>query len=100
MNASPYADLRAATSPANQNDDKMGQVRELLLGEYQRQCDERFAVLEERLKDAEVGLQRRLDEMQARIEQLSGQSEANQRAAFEELARGIAELGDRIRPTR
>jgi DNA anti-recombination protein RmuC len=100
MSASPFADFQATAGPANQNDDKMGQIRELVLGEYRRQCDARLALLEARLRETELSLQRRLDEMQLRIEQLSDASEANQRAAFEELARGIAELSDRVRPVR
>jgi hypothetical protein len=100
MSASPFAEFQATAGPANQNDDKMGQIRELLLGEYRRQCDARLALLEARLRETELSLQRRLDEMQLRIEQLSDASEANQRAAFEELARGIAELSERVRPVR
>ena len=100
MNATTFAEFRAATGPANQNDDKMDQIRELLIGDYQRQSEARLALLEARIRELELSLHHRLDAMQGRVEQLASQSEADRRAAFDELARGIAELSDRVRRTR
>ena len=100
MNATPYSEFRTALGQAAQQDEKMDQVRELLFGEYQRQSEARLALLEARMRELELGLQRRLDEMEHRIEQIAGKSDAEQRAAFDELARGISELGERVRRLR
>lgn len=97
MNASSFAEFRAASLGSAQNDEKMEQVRELLFGDFQRQSEARLAMLEARIRELELAVHHRLDAMQGRVEQLAGQAEADQRAAFEELSRGIAELGERIR---
>lgn len=100
MNATSYTEFRTALGQAAQQDEKMDQVRELLFGEYQRQSEARFALLEARMRELELGLQRRLEEMENRLEQIAGKSDAEQRAAFDELARGISELGERVRRMR
>ena len=78
----------------------MDQVRELLFGEYQRQSEARLAMMEARIRELELALHRRLDAMEGRVEQLASKADAEQRAAFDELARGIVDLGDRIRHIR
>jgi len=100
MNASSFAEFRAGSLMAAQNDEKMEQIRELLFGDYQRQSEARLAMLEARIRELELTVHHRLDAMQGRVEQLAGQAEADQRAAFEELSRGIADLGERIRRIR
>ena len=100
MNASSFAEFRTGSLSAVQNDEKMDQIRELLFGDYQRQSEARLAILEARLRELELAVHHRLDAIQGRVEQLAGQSEAGQRAAFDELSRGIAELGERIRRIR
>jgi hypothetical protein len=100
MNATSYAEFRAAAGPANLNDDKMDQVRELLFGEYQRQSEARLALLEARVRELELSLQRRLEALEGRVEQIVNRVDAEQRATVEELGRGIADLGERIRRIR
>lgn len=100
MNATSYSEFRNAVAPGMAQDEKMDQVRELLFGEFQRQSEARMALLEARIRELELGLQRRLDAMEQRVEQLAGKSDAEQRAAFDELARGIADLGERVRRIR
>lgn len=97
MNATSYAEFRTAVSSASQGDDKMDQVRELLFGDYQRQSEARMALMEARIRELELGFSRRLDAIEQRVEQIAGKTDADQRAAFEELARGIADLGERVR---
>ena len=96
MNATSYAEFRTAVGQA-QGDDKMDQVRELLFGELQRQSEARMALMEARIRELELGLIRRLDGIEQRVEQIAGKVDADHRAAFDELARGIADLGERVR---
>ena len=100
MNATTFADFRTGAISASQNDEKMDQVRELLFGEYQRLSEARLAVLEARVRELEASLHHRLDAIQGRMEQLAGQNTAEQRSAFDELAHGISELGERVRRLR
>ena len=97
MNASNFADFRLAAASGRLSDDKMEQVRELLFGDYRRHHDARLAELEQRVRDFETVVHHRLDTLQTRLDQLSGDIGADKRAAFEELARSIADLGDRVR---
>ena len=79
------------------SDEKMEQVRELLFGEFEKQTESRVIELEARVRELEVGLRRRLDAMEARVEALSGEMDANQRTAHEEIAGGLQELAERVR---
>lgn len=79
------------------SDEKMEQVRELLLGEFEKQTERRVAELESRVRELEVGLHRRLDAMQARLEALAGEVESDQRSAHDELATGLQDLAERVR---
>ena len=100
MNATSFAEFRNGAISASQNDEKMDQIRELLFGDYQRQSEARLALLEARVRELEFAVHHRLDAIQGRVEQVAGQTSADQRSAFDELARGVAELGDRIRHIR
>lgn len=101
MNATSYAEFRSAMSQSGHaNDEKMDQVRELLFGEYQRQSEARLAMLEARIRELELSLLRRLEMLESRMEQVAGRVEADQRATLEELGRGIADLGERVRRLR
>lgn len=100
MNATSFAEFRTAIGPASLNDDKMDQVRELLFGEYQRQSEARLALMEARIRELEMTFQRRLDALENRLEQVASRVDAEQRATVEELGRGIADLGERIRRIR
>ena len=81
----------------DQSDDRMDQIRELLFGELQKQNDARFVELTLRLREVETVFSRRLDAMQVRLDALAGELNAEQRASFDELSRGVQDLGDRIR---
>lgn len=106
MNTSPFSGLTAglATGQASGkgaakpiSDEKMEQVRELLFGEFEKQTERRVTDLEARVRELEVGLHRRLDAMEARLEALSGEIDNNQRTAHGEIATGLQELAERVR---
>ena len=78
-------------------DDSMDQIRELLVGDQQRRSGARMETLEARLKALEEDMVRRFDALNARIDALTEETKAGRRAAFEELSRGVAELGERVR---
>jgi hypothetical protein len=99
MNATSYSEFRTEQGPGGQ-DDRLDQVRDLLFGEYHRQSEARLAMMEARIRELELALQHRLDTLEARAEQLVSKAGADQRAAFDDLAHGIADLGDRIRRMR
>ena len=80
------AQLGAQSSRLDSADVQMEQIRELLVGDLQRRADARVEALEARVRDLE-----------ARLEALNTEQTASRRSAFEELARGVAELGERIR---
>ncbi len=75
----------------------MDQIRELLVGDVLRQTETRLATLEARLKDLETTVGSRVAALHARLEALSGEVGADRRATFDDLAKGVLELGERIR---
>jgi hypothetical protein len=79
------------------SDERMDQVREILFGDYRRQCEQQFAALEARLLEMQAAFNRRFEELEARLAGFSADARAGQRAAFAELARDVGELGERIR---
>lgn len=97
MNAPSLSELRNGLSAREMQDERMDQIRDLLFGDYQRSSEARIAALEIRLRELEGSLERRLDALQARLEALSGEVDAGKRSAFDELSKGIEELGARIR---
>lgn len=96
MNAPSLNELRAA-SARELADEKMEQVRELLVGDAVRHLEARLAVLEARVNETELGVVRQLDALEVRIQELSGTAEEDRRASFEALARSISDLGEQIR---
>ncbi len=97
MNSMSNGDSRTVSGPRDPADEKMEQIRDLLFGEFQRQSDLRINQLEARIRDLEATLGHRLDALQARFDAHAGETEAGRRTAFDELARGVQELGERIR---
>jgi hypothetical protein len=83
-----------AADPA---DDKMDQIRELLVGDLIRSSSARIEMLEARIKDLEIEVTRRFEALVVRIDALAGEMTADNRASFDELSRGVIELGERIR---
>lgn len=96
MNAPSLHDLRLSAQRDAQ-DEKMDQIRQLLLGDSLKELSAHVASLEARIVDLEVGLARQLDAIEMRIDQMSGAAQGEQRAAFAALAGSVAELGERIR---
>lgn len=96
MNAPSLSEIRSAAG-RELTDEKMDQVRELLVGDAVRRMEARLMFLETRLADVEVGIGRQLDALEARIEALAGSAEGERRATFEALAHSVAELGEQIR---
>jgi len=75
----------------------MEQIRDLLVGDLVRRTDARLQELEARIAELEATIGSRLTALNARLEALSGEVGASRRATFDELARGVAELGEKIR---
>lgn len=97
MNAPSLSELRPASAQRDPSDEKMDQIRELLIGQHVRDGEARFAALEARIRDVEISLSRRLDALSARLEAMAAETGAERRNTFEELSRGVAELGEHIR---
>jgi archaellum component FlaC len=76
----------AQSAHADSTDAQMEQIRELLVGDIQRRAHARLEALEARVRD-----------LVARLEALSAEQTASRRSAFDELARNVTELGERIR---
>ncbi len=95
MNATNLQELRGANGQVA--DEKLDQVREILFGEYQRRAEAHIAMLEERVRDLELSVHRRLDAIQARVDSLAAEVDAQNRSALDEIAQGMVELGDRVR---
>jgi hypothetical protein len=89
-------DVRAA-APRELPDVRMDQIRDLLFGEQQRQSEARIAGLEARVRELENALHHRLDAMQARIDAVAVENRGDRRTTLDELARGMSDLGDRIK---
>lgn len=97
MNATSLDELRAAKAQSERQDEKMEQIRDLLVGDVVRQTDRRIAALEARIEELESSLGSRLSALNARLDALAGEVGAGQRSAFDELAKGVHELGEQIR---
>jgi len=97
MNAPSLNDIRPAFSVRDEADEKMIQVRDLLIGDYARATDARLTALETRIRDLETGIGERLTLLQQRIEALGADHTADRQASFDELGRHVRDLGERIR---
>jgi hypothetical protein len=96
MSTSPFGDYRNGSAALEPFDDKMQQIRDLLFGEFKRDSDARLALIEARVRELEQGIHRKLDAIQARLDQLAGDVAVDRRQSFDELARHVVELGERI----
>jgi hypothetical protein len=97
MNATSLDDLRLGLTTRDPNEDKMEQIRDLVYGDFKRQCDVRIGQLEARMRELELGVQQRLDSLQARLDGLAGEVARDRRASLDEIARGLQDLGERVR---
>lgn len=96
MNVTSLDDLRKAKAEQGIEDERMQQIRELLLGDFLRLGDARIARLEQRQADLELLLSKRLDALSARLEALGGEMETERRASFDELAQAVSDLSRKI----
>lgn len=78
-------------------DARMDQIRQLLLGDSLNSGQARLAALEQRQTEFEKQVLHRLDLLSQRLDALSRDVLADRRAAFDELARAMQELGNRVR---
>lgn len=77
--------------------DKMDQIRELLHGEFRREALNKINALEQRVRELESAIHRRMDTAQLRLDSLAGELASERRAQFDELARAMIDMGERIR---
>ncbi len=96
MNAPSLNEIRSAAG-RDVADEKMDQIRELLVGDAVRRMEARLTFLETRVGEFEMTFGRQLDALQARIEALAGGVDGERRAAFESLASSVSELSEQIR---
>ena len=107
MNAPNSAQSPSLANGSLASDPKMEQIRELLIGEYLEATSQHFTDLYERVEqlaahkeqvDSKLTtIDQRLDAIQSRVETLANEVTADNRAAFEELSKIIAELANGIR---
>lgn len=97
MNATTLSALRTAQPQRDAQDEKMDQIRELLVGDILRQTETRLSTLEARLNDLESTVSSRVSALHARLEALAGEVGAERRATLDDLAKSVLELGDRIK---
>ncbi|MEO1694367.1 MAG: hypothetical protein AAFR55_03925 [Pseudomonadota bacterium] len=95
MNATSLSELRGSTDQIG--DEKLEQVREILIGDYQRRTEAHITMLEDRVRDLELSVHRRLDALQARLDAMAAEVDAANRSAMDEIAQGMQDLGDRVR---
>lgn len=106
MSASPTPDLngtgnlKTTSADTHVSDEKMDQIRELLFGDFAKQSELRVAALEARVRELEGALQQRLDALEGRLEAVSREIGAEQSRSFDEIARGVMELGEHIKRIR
>lgn len=97
MNANSIEQLRAAAGSRDARDDRMEQVRQLLVGDHVREVDARMSSIEQRLHDLDNSVARKLDTIGERIDALASQLDYDRRAAFTELSQGVLQLSERLR---
>lgn len=96
MNAPSLNEIRGAVN-REFTDEKMEQVREILIGDSLRRMEARVAFLESRMNELEMSISRQLDALEARIDGLAGANESERRLTFEALASSVAGLSEQIR---
>lgn len=95
-NSPSLSEIRNAAS-RDLADEKMQQVRELLVGDTLRRMEAHLAYLDARLNEMEAVLSRQLDALEERIGGLAGNAEGDRRTSFDALAQSVTELGEQIR---
>ena len=80
-NSPSLSDIRNAAS-RDMADEKMQQVRELLVGDTLRRMEAHLAYLDARVNEMESVLTRQLDALEARMGGLVGTAEGDRRTSF------------------
>ncbi len=75
---------------------EMQKVRDLLFGEAQRVTEQRLQLMERRLGDIEGSIASQLRQITRRLDEISVDMPANQRAAMLSLSRAVSGLGEEI----
>jgi hypothetical protein len=96
MNAPSLNEIRGAVN-RDLSDEKLDQVREILIGDSLRRMEAHLATLDQRTTDMEVSIARQLDALEARIETLAASFDCDRREAFDALASCVAGLSEQIR---
>lgn len=96
MNAPSLNEIRGAAG-RDSMDEKLDQIREIVVGDNLRRLESRLALIENRLDDLEVSVARQLDALEARIDALAAATDSEHRSTFEALAAGVANLSEQIR---
>ena len=89
----PFPDPTPSAPPTTQ----MEQIRELLVGDILRRTTARAECSKRGSRSSRARSTRRFEALLVRIEALAGETHPDRRSAFDELSRGVAELGERIR---
>jgi len=97
MNAPTLNELRNSIPARDLADEKMNQVRDLLVGDFIRETQSRMMAMENRMRDLEAGLSQRVAVLSQRIESLAADQTIDRRTAFDELSKCVLDLGDKIR---
>ncbi len=97
MNATSLDQLRTVPGGRDPQDEKMEQIRDLLVGDVIRRTERRLSDIEKRLDDLESSVGSRLSALHARLEALAGEVGAEHRTAFDELSKCVLDLSERIR---
>ncbi len=97
MNATNLHELRDLSSNENAPDERMDEVRELLIGDHARDTEARIAALTQRIDALETTMTRQMEGFAARLESLANDADADRRAAFQELSQHVESLAESIR---
>lgn len=111
MNASTLNELRGVIPARDLADEKMNQVRELLVGDLAREVQARMAEIETRTRELEArseqaavharefetGIAQQLTMLHERLDEIASNHTATRRDSFDELSKCMQELADKIR---
>ena len=97
MSAPDLRELHGLSSNENAPDDRMDEVRELLMGDHVRDLEARISALAQRIDTLETNLTRQMDGFAARLESLAKDADTGRRTAFEDLSRHVETLAESIR---
>lgn len=97
MNATSLTELRQTMAQPAGQDQRMEQVRQLLIGDAMQDLEARLSAVETSLRELDTGVAAKLEAISARIDTLSGEMESTRRSAFEQLSKSLLELSEQVR---